>query len=195
LRITGGTAKNRKLISPKSGWKNDVRPTSDRVREALFSILGEKVAGARVLDLFAGTGSLGLEALSRGAASAVFVDQSYASLDLIRQNLNKCFTDVQADYLRLDLAKIKSFSLLRQHIQDDGRFTLIFLDPPYEKKLAEMALTMVEKTGLVVPAGIVVAEERWKVELPERVGSLYLHLHRRYGETGIWLYIAEKTST
>lgn len=188
LRITGGTAKNRKLISPKTGRKAEIRPTSDRVREAVFSILGDRVRNAYVLDIFAGTGSLGIEALSRGAAQAVFVDQSSLCLNLIRRNLELCFPDIPARLLRLDLRNAGNYSQLQDLVSGGKKFQLIFLDPPYEKKLAETALTMVDKTGILAADGTAVAEERWNAALPDRIGSLALRKNRRYGETGIWFY-------
>jgi 16S rRNA (guanine966-N2)-methyltransferase len=190
LRITGGTAKGRILRGPK-GAGATIRPTSDRVREALFSILGRRIIGARVLDLFAGTGSLGLEALSRGAAGTVFVDQSPGALELIRSNLHLCFPRIPAELFRIDLGKEAGYSSLARRLPPGSKFDLVFLDPPYEKKLAELALKMVDTTGLVAAGGALVAEERWKVVLPEHAGSLGLELHRRYGETGIWLYTTE----
>lgn len=190
MRITGGTAKGRKLCSPK-GAGDAIRPTSDRVREALFSILGGKVPGARVLDLFAGTGSLGLEALSRGATSTVFVDHSPRALELIRANLLHGFPLTAPELFKLDLGRPAAFGSLARKLAPGRQFDLVFLDPPYEKKLAEQALTMVEKSGLVAAGGCVIAEERWKVILPEEAGCLRLFLHRRYGETGIWLYATE----
>lgn len=194
MRITGGKAKGRKLFSPKWG-KDSIRPTSDRVREALFSTLGERIVGARVLDLFSGTGSLGLDALSRDATSVVFVDQSPQSLELIRTNLHRCFSTVKADLFRLDLGRSTGFTALVRRLPPGTLFDLVFLDPPYEKKLAELALTMVDTFGLVAPGGLVIAEERWKVVLPEVVGGLQLDLHRRYGETGIWLYTTDKSAS
>ena len=194
MRISGGTAKGRKLCTPKGG-KDSIRPTSDRVREALFSILGERVRGARVLDLFAGTGSLGLESLSRGAASAVFVDQSPQALELIRTNLHHCFATGQAELFRLDLGRSTGFTSLARRLAPGSRFDLVFLDPPYEKKLAELTLTMVETNSFAAPGGFVIAEERWRVVLPDTVGGLRLNLHRRYGETGIWLYTTENSSS
>jgi 16S rRNA (guanine966-N2)-methyltransferase len=188
LRITGGTAKNRKLIGPKSGWKDDVRPTSDRVREAIFSILGDSVRQAYVLDLYAGSGSLGLEAISRGAEKVVFVDRSPLCLNLIKRNFLQCFPGSAAEFLKLDLRTERSFTVLRADISADKKFQLIFLDPPYEKKLAEMTLTMVDKAGLLARDGIIVAEERRNAAMPDRTGSLHLYVHRRYGETGIWIY-------
>jgi len=158
------------------------------VREALFSILNEYVAGAAVLDLFAGTGALGLEALSRGAACAVFVDRSPGALELIRMNLHLCFEQPPATVMRLDLDKNSAFQALGNRFSTHHPFDLIFLDPPYEKKLAENTLLMVEKTGLAASGGRIIAEERWSEELPETIGRLRLWKKRRYGETGIRIY-------
>ena len=188
MRITGGKARSRKIISPKTTGKNSIRPTSDRVREALFSILGDFVSGARVLDLFAGTGSFGLETLSRGAELVVFVDYSTQSLKLVKQNLQNCFGHPSAEVIRLDLEKSSSYTTLKRRFAEETPFNLIFLDPPYEKKMAVTALTLIEKTGLVAPEGVIIAEERWKASFPEQIGSLILNFHRRYGETGIWIY-------
>ena len=168
--------------------KDAIRPTSDRVREALFSILGEHVHGARVCDLFAGTGSFGLDALSRGAELVVFVDQSHQSLRLVHHNLQNCFDQPPAEAICLNLSKETSYLTLKKRYAEQIPFDIVFLDPPYEKKLAERALTLIEKTGLLAPKGVVIAEERWKVILPQQMGALQLNLHRRYGETGIWIY-------
>lgn len=188
MRITGGKARSRKLITPKATGKDYIRPTSDRVREALFSILGELIPDTRILDLFAGTGSFGLDALSRGAKQVVFVDEFNQSLKLVQQNLQHCFDQPSAEVIRLNLKKISSYTTLKNRFAEQTPFDIIFLDPPYEKKMAETALTMIEKTGLVATEGVVIAEERWKVALPQQIGSLQLHLNRRYGETGIWIY-------
>jgi len=188
LRITSGTAGGRKLSGPKTGLKNCIRPTSDRVREALFSIIGDHVSNAVVLDLFSGTGALGIEALSRGANQAVFVDHSTRSIELIRKNLSLCFVHPSAAVMRLNLTKEASFRMLRRKFPDYHSFNLIFIDPPYEKKLAEKALIMVEKAGLTAPDGLVIAEERSSEHLPKEIGALRLRTHRRYGETGIWIY-------
>ncbi len=169
--------------------KDYIRPTSDRVREALFSILDDRITNARVLDLFAGTGSFGLDALSRGAAFVVFVDQNPYALKLIGQNLQNCFDKPQADIVRMNLEKYSSYTSFKNRFSEQHRFNIIFLDPPYEKKMAETALTMIEKTGLVASNGVVIAEERSNASLPEQTGCLELTMQRRYGETGIWIYI------
>lgn len=154
-------------------------------------MLGDLVLNARVLDLFAGTGSFGLDALSRGAEYAVFVDESSSALKIIRQNLQNCFKQPEAELIRLNLAKSLAFKTLKNRFAEDSFFNIIFLDPPYEKKMAESTLTMIEKTSLVAAEGVVIAEERWKISLPEKVGILKLQQQRRYGETGIWIYKSE----
>ncbi|MCI5133297.1 MAG: 23S rRNA (adenine(2030)-N(6))-methyltransferase RlmJ, partial [Candidatus Electrothrix sp. EH2] len=132
MRITGGSAKGHRLTGPKAGWRY-IRPTGDRVREALFNILGHEVAGSTILDLYAGTGALGLEALSREADRAVFIDQSRQALELIRSNLTSCFPDAQASLQQLNLSRKDSLERLKKKMPSRLLFDLVFLDPPYEK--------------------------------------------------------------
>lgn len=188
MRITGGTARGRNLAGPKSGI---IRPTSDRVREALFSIIAAEVPGSTVLDLYAGTGALGLEALSRGAAAAVFVDQSKQALALIQDNLSRCFAGAKAALLQVDLARPDSLVRLKNRLPAGMLFDLIFLDPPYEKNLAEKTLAAVTQETLLQANGLLIAEERKTVRLPEQCGSLRLVDQRSYGETGLWFYRQE----
>jgi 16S rRNA (guanine966-N2)-methyltransferase len=187
MRITGGSARGRHLIRPKAGWRF-IRPTGDRVREALFNILGDEVIGSTVLDLYAGTGALGLEALSRGAGTAVFVDQSRQALELIHANLKNCFPAAQASLQQLNLSRPDSIERLHRKMPAQLLFDIIFLDPPYEKKLAEKTLAMVERESLLQKNGVVVAEERASEQLAEQYGGLILESHRSYGETGLWFY-------
>ena len=127
MRIIGGVAKGRKLFTPGNRFKGPVvRPTSDRAREAVFNILGQSVQDARVLDLFAGTAAMGLEALSRGAASAVFVEKHPGVLDLARRNIEACGFSDKSFLVKGDLSKGLFF--LRHHMPD-ATFTLVFLDP------------------------------------------------------------------
>ncbi len=187
MRITGGTARGRNLVAPKSGCRF-IRPTGDRVREALFSILSADIPGSTVLDLYAGTGALGMEALSRGAVTAVFVDQSRQALQLIRTNLGSGFSSAKAALLRLDLDRPQGIRRLKKKLPLDLLFDLIFLDPPYEKKLAATTLKMVEQASIVRQQGLVVAEDRKNISLAEQYGILQLIDRRVYGETGIWIY-------
>ncbi|WPD23046.1 MAG: 16S rRNA (guanine(966)-N(2))-methyltransferase RsmD [Candidatus Electrothrix aestuarii] len=187
MRITGGSARGRHLIKPKAGW-TFIRPTGDRVREALFSILGEEVLGSTILDLYAGTGALGLEALSRGAETVVFVDQSRQALELIHGNLTNCFPAAKASLQVLNLSQEGSLGRLKRKMPAQLLFDIVFLDPPYEKKLAEKTVAMVEREDLLKDNGLVVAEERASEQLAEQYGTLSLESHRSYGETGLWLY-------
>jgi 16S rRNA (guanine966-N2)-methyltransferase len=185
LRITGGSARGRKLAAPRS---DAIRPTCDRVREALFNIVGQRIVDSRVLDLFAGTGALGIEALSRGAAFALFVDQSLEAGRLIEANLRTCIPHPQAAFVPLNLATTAHLQPLRATIEPGTRFDLVFLDPPYQKNLAQKVLTMVEKADILATGALVVVEEHRRVILPEQAGSLILIDNRRYGETGLWFY-------
>lgn len=183
MRITGGSARGRKLLSPKS---DQIRPTCDRVREALFNILGLRLRGARVLDCFAGTGAIGIEALSRGADFALFIDQSLEAGRLIEANLRSTLAKPKAAFERLNLAAATTLQPVLRHLPPASRFDVIFMDPPYRKDLVLRVLTMIDRDDLLAPAGLVVVEEQFQVELPPTIGNLHVFDHRRYGETGLW---------
>ena len=186
MRITGGSARGRKLATPKG--QALIRPTCDRVREALFNILADRIVGSQVLDLFAGTGAIGIEALSRGAAFAFFVDQSLEAGRLIETNLRTCFHQPQAAFVQLNLATALHWQPLQARIPPATRFDLVFMDPPYQKKLAEQALAMVQKSDILARNALVIVEEYRSVILPAEVGSLTVLDQRRYGETRVWFY-------
>ena len=154
MRIVGGRWRGRTLQGPKS---HAVRPTADRLRESLFNILihgyGDPVSGARVLDLFAGTGALGLEALSRGAAFALFVDDSVEARALLRQNVEALGAGGATRIFRRDAAKLGPAHPLEP-------FSLVFVDPPYGKRLAEQALVSARDGGWLAPDALVVVEEK-----------------------------------
>jgi len=187
VRITGGTARGCRLAGPKRK-NHSIRPTSDRVREAIFNILGDRISGATVLDLFAGTGSFGLEALSRGAKSVVFVDNDPGALELIGHNLRSSFTQPAARVFKFDLTRDTSLTTLHKQLSEQYRCTVVFLDPPYEKKQAEKLLKMVQRSGLPADKAIIIAEERQNQNLPAIIERLQLSDRRRYGETGLWFY-------
>lgn len=174
MRIITGSAKGLKLKTPKG---QDIRPTADRVKESLFAILGAHVPGARVADLFAGTGNLGLEALSRGAAAAVFVDASPASIALIRDNATRARLCERAEFLRLDAVQAVG------RFAASGRtFDLIFCDPPYNKGLAAAILRQIDAGAILAPGGIVAIEHSRHEELPA-LAALAATRSERYGET------------
>ena len=187
MRITGGTARGHKLCPPQAGSKT-IRPTSDRTREALFNILAPRITASAVLDLYAGTGALGIEALSRGADLAVFADQSREALELIHTNLSRCFPAPRASLFQFNLIHSGVMDRLMNKLPPELLFDLVFLDPPYEKKLAQKTLQMVEKAGLICPGGLVIVEERKNAQLPRQCDSLGLVDQRQYGETGLWFY-------
>jgi 16S rRNA (guanine966-N2)-methyltransferase len=185
LRIIAGIARGRRLTTPiRTKGRPLIRPTSDRAREALFSIIGSETEGARVLDLFAGTGALGLEAVSRGAAQVVFVDRHRQAVSLIRENIALCRFDDQAVVLERDLLKGLSFL----HEQPGPTFSLIFLDPPYGEGLTSRLLAEIAAADCLAAGGLVVAEDAAGESLPEKCGGLVLIDQRRYGDTGFWFY-------
>lgn len=188
MRIISGAARGRKLAAPP-GRTQDIRPTSDRAREALFSILSSAVPGSRVLDLYAGTGALGLEALSRGAKEVILVDFHRQSLELIRRNIIICQPGNEhgrVSVIRCDLRK----GLPPSVIKDAAirKFDLIFLDPPYSQGLSLKTLEYLSNGLLLNDQGIIVAEERSSETLPDGCGELTLTDQRTYGDTGFWFY-------
>lgn len=165
--------------------KSTIRPTADRAREALFSIIGRKTEGAAVLDLYAGTGALGLEALSRKARQAVFVDSNPQAVQLIKKNIDICGFSDRSLVLKWDLSKgLYFFGKLLPEI----KFSIIFVDPPYRKGLSAAMLLALEKENLLSPDGLVVVEDDAVAELPDAAGGLGLADRRNYGETGFWFY-------
>ncbi len=186
-KITGGTNRNRKLKNIPGDW---IRPTMGRVREALFSMLGSTVDGARVLDLFAGCGVLGLEALSRGAGEVVFVDENVKSVRLIRENLALCRLEERGRVVRGRLPGQTVLRAVAHHVQEGEGFDLLFLDPPYKKDLVVPTIEAVREYGLVRNGGVVVAEHEagLTIESVLTLGETWLPLqNRRYGDTRITL--------
>jgi 16S rRNA (guanine966-N2)-methyltransferase len=185
MRIIAGEFKGRRLAAVKGR----IRPTSAKVREAIFSILGPAVAGAKVLDLFAGTGALSLEALSRGAQDAVLVEEHASALSVLRQNLEALeLTD------RVRVLPLPVSAALRKLAAQETQFSLIFLDPPYGRGLALSTLEALQNSGLLLPAARIVAEHSHREVLPEQVGRLTLHQSRRYGDTQVAFYWIRENS-
>jgi len=187
LRITGGRMRGRRLLAPKG---RDIRPTSDRVREAVFNLLGQDLDGCRVLDLFAGTGALGIESLSRGAEWAVLVDRSPEALRLIARNLERLKLDREAEVIRHDLRRgLPPRGSIRMRDLD-----VVFLDPPYGRDLAPPILNALGSWKALGPEGLVVAETATHETLIEQEVGLRLVTKRRYGDTSIHLFAWDRGS-
>lgn len=183
MRIIGGSGRGRRLATPRDGR---IRPTADRVKESLFSILTSllgNLSGCRVLDICAGTGNLGIEALSRGAAEAVFIDSHRESAQLVAKNLALAgMTDRGRVVEKEAVAAIASLA---------GRekpFQLVFIDPPYRQGLAERILGELAASPLIDATTVIVAEVAAKEELPEAFGALAQFDRRSYGDTAIAFY-------
>ncbi len=187
MRITGGTKRGRQLVPWDEGG---IRPMRDFVRSALFNILADLVPGARFLDLFSGTGSVGLEALSRGAAQAVFVDSSPEACGIARRNL--------LGLGLLDRGEVieKDFQEAIEHLTRRGRrFDLLFVGPPYGKGLAAAALDLLGTGGLLAPGAIVVTEVYKKEDLPSSFGHLRRADRRVYGDNALVFFcLAEESA-
>jgi 16S rRNA (guanine966-N2)-methyltransferase len=178
VRIIAGEFRGRRLLTPKG---RSIRPTSDRVREALFSVIAPHVAGAHVLDLFAGTGALGLEALSRGAAQAVFVDHDTEAIRLIAENIRLCGVEDRVRVLQRPI--LPSLDTLAKERPDPERFDLVFLDPPYGQEQVPVVLERLTELQLVAARALAVAEHHRLDSIPEACRGWQKTKERRYGDT------------
>lgn len=175
MRVIAGTARGTTLVAPKG---LDVRPTRDRVRESLFSILGPNFQDTRFLDLFAGTGANGIEALSRGAAQAVFVENAPPTIQVIERNLVAAKVQPRAEIQRLTLPG--GLRMLR------GRtFDFIFADPPYVFAEYHMLVQTIKEAGLLVPQGVLVVEHSSKSKAAALFGDILPFRVAVYGETSL----------
>ncbi len=189
MRIISGIAKGRRLFTPPPHDKS-IRPTSDKAREAIFSILGKSVQGATVLDLFAGTGAMGLEAFSRNAGFVVFIDKNRLALDLIKKNIGLCLSGYSGNCGLRVIQHDLTAGLPPMHFIPKAAmgFDLIFADPPYSKNIAQFILNAISEITLLAENGILIVEERFNISLPKTAVQLNLIDKRVYGETGFWLY-------
>lgn len=174
MRIIAGEFKGRKLEFPKS---RDVRPAMDKIRGSIFNVLGEVVMDADVLDLFAGCGSLGFEALSRGARSVTFVDTNHAALDSIRSNATK-LNIIQ----KVDIFPKPVETALPIIKRGENRFNLIFIDPPYDKGYLRKTLSQIYDFDILRPFGWIVIEHTNK-EVPEEMGEYRIVKQSQFGRT------------
>jgi 16S rRNA (guanine966-N2)-methyltransferase len=176
MKVTGGSERGRQL---KTTSGTSVRPTSDKVKQALFNILGERVGGAVFLDLFAGAGGIGIEALSRGAERVTFVDVSHDSLRVVMQNIEE-----------LGLGNRSEVVLLQAELflkKPSGPYDIVFLDPPYADNMRPL-LELLAGAGVLMPDSIVITEHFKKQSSPGNAGCLTLYREARYGDTVLAFY-------
>ena len=184
-RVIAGSARGTRLLAPGEG----TRPMGDRVKETLFAILGPHLAGARVLDLFAGSGGGGIEALSRGSARAVFVERDQTAVRCISDNLARARVAERGIVHKAD-----AVGYLIDRAAADGPFDIVLVDPPYaETGLMEAALARLGPKVLTTDA-VVVAKHFWRTSPPESVGLLASFRSKRFGETGLTFYQRSKAA-
>ena len=177
MRIIAGELKGRKLNAPT--WEG-LRPTSDKLRETLFNVIAQRVPGARVLDLYAGTGAIGIEALSRSAAHVTFVDKDARALKLIEENLQRCGVSDRHVIIRLRLDGVSPPSLTA------ASFDLIVLDPPYDEPDLSAAIAPAE--SLMAPGALLVLEHARRRPAPQQVGQLKLTRDLVSGDSALAFY-------
>ena len=183
MRVIAGTARSVPLLS-RDGL--DTRPTTDRVKEAIFNIIQFEIEGRQILDLFGGSGQMAIEALSRGAERAVIVDQSKDSVSIIRQTLQKTKLTEKAEVVCADYMEYLS--------RCKKRFDLIFLDPPYREKFLENALNRISEIDILKSGGIIVCERPAEKALPDAYAAFRRVRDYRYGRTGVTVYRAGASS-
>ncbi|MBQ3210324.1 MAG: 16S rRNA (guanine(966)-N(2))-methyltransferase RsmD [Oscillospiraceae bacterium] len=177
MRVITGKARGRKLATPAN---NDIRPTTDNVKESIFNIIQFDIEGRRVLDLFAGTGQLGIECLSRGAESVVFIDQSRESVKLVKDNLKTC--GLEGTVMQMDAVSF---------LNGCGKFDLIFIDPPYDSPLYEKVLETVNSVDILSDGGIIICEASRDRQLPELEAPYKKVREYIYGKVKLCKYTKE----
>lgn len=178
MRVITGTARGRKLVTLEG---EDVRPTIERTKEAVFSIIQFEIEGRRVLDLFAGSGQLGIEALSRGAEKAVFIDRNKKAIDVIKQNIKSTGFTEKAVVLNTEASTFVSST--------SEKFHIAFLDPPYGKGILQNTLPLVEKC--MAESGIIICEYPYGESVPEKLEKFVLKKTYKYGKTAVAVYRQE----
>lgn len=180
LRIIAGRNRGRKIKHPDVA---EVRPTKDRIRESVFNMIAEALPGAEVMDLFAGSGSYGLEALSRGAKSAVFVEKNLICAETILQNARVLGEEDRSEILTREVESLGDiFSSWRD------RFGVIFSDPPYNSNISKNILIMINQYDILLPSGLLVLEHLGAEELPDESGRLCLLKEKTYADITISIY-------
>lgn len=182
MRIIAGEFKGRRLKTPPKQWRH-VRPIQDKIKGAIFNILQERVWGARVLDLFAGSGSFGIEALSRGAGHVTFVESDRELTGILKENLR-----LLGVYDRAAVLQDDALDSIQDLAAGQKMFDLVFSDPPYRQGLAKMSLLKAAECAIVAKSGFWITEIHKKEDLPEVAGGLVFWSRRLYGGTAVSFY-------
>lgn len=183
MRVIAGEHRGRKLAAVHG---SGTRPTTDKVKESIFNMIGPYFDGGWALDLYAGTGSLGIEALSRGADKAVFVERDAKAFSVVKQNVSACRLDAYAEMYRMDADRA-----IRQLAKREQPFDLVFLDPPYAKQNIVEEITQLQQLGLLAAGAWIVAEHDSKDSFPAAIGDCVKDREATYGETAVTLYYYE----
>lgn len=180
MRIIGGKYRGRKIGFPKSPH---IRPTQDRIREALFNVLAPGISGVNALDLFAGSGAFGLEALSRGAKNVTFVDNNFKCIRIIKENLRNIDIENRAKILKMD-----AFRAIKKLSETGNKFDIIFLDPPYYKGLSKKTLISLNQYDILSHTNIIVVEHSKRDTLPYNINNIIFFKQKRFGDTVLSFY-------
>lgn len=183
MRIITGIAKGRRIKAPEG---LNTRPTSDRVKESMFNILSNRYSFENVLDLFAGSGNLGLEAISRGAKKCVFIEQNKEAYNTLVENIKSLKFENNSEYYRQD-----AFVALEILSKRGEKFDLIFLDPPYGKGLVEQSIKLIDSKGLLRDGGVIVSEQDVNDVLPENINEIKRIRLEKYGRTTVAFWSKE----
>jgi RNA methyltransferase, rsmD family len=183
MRVTAGTLKNRKI---KSREGRETRPTLERIKEAIFSIIGDKVVDAKFLDLYSGTGNIAIEALSRGAKRAVMIEQDKEALRIIIDNIDTLgLTNVSRAY-KNDVSR--AIEILGRK---NEKFDIIFLDPPYKENISISTIEKVFENNILAEGGIIISEHSIYEKMPEKIGNFVKYDERNYNKKIVTFYCYE----
>jgi 16S rRNA (guanine(966)-N(2))-methyltransferase RsmD len=180
MRIIAGTARHRVIESVPDSL---TRPTTDRIKESIFNILSFRIPGSEILDLFAGTGNMGLEAISRGAQSAVFVDLRKVSIDTIHKNIETLGFTSQSTVIMSEAEKAVLFLS-----KNKNTFDIIFCDPPYHKGLDVPSMDLIQREHLLKKDGILIVRYHQNTKLPETLGAIEMYRQKKYGDCIVSFY-------
>ena len=187
MRVIAGELRRRRLKGAAAGYRH-LRPTSDKVRESVFNLLRDRIRDTRFLDLYAGTGAMGIEAVSRGAAHVTFVEMEHESLRILRQNVGDLKIEHKCDVVQMDVA-----AYLDAAARGGRKFDIIFADPPYDAGFVEMLMDKPGAGALLDEHGLFVLEQRSR-PLEENAGQLVLDDVRKYGKTQITLWTPTRST-